>query len=57
MRDDPSTFRLRAIACEQRAAHSEDMDSKREWSELAIEWHTLANIAARLSPDDDVGFA
>src|SRR5205085_942347 len=39
MRDDSSTFRLRAIACEQRAARSEDVDSKREWSEREIEWH------------------
>jgi hypothetical protein len=40
-------YRLKALACEQRASHSSDPASKQDWEELAIEWHTVANFAAR----------
>ncbi len=53
-------FRLRAIACEQRAAKAIDQSVKWEWSELASQWHTLAREMARaegLSGDDDIDFA
>jgi hypothetical protein len=38
--------RLRAIQCEQRAREAPDAASKREWEELAVEWHLMANLAA-----------
>jgi hypothetical protein len=38
---------MKALACEQRARDTSDPTSKRDWEELAIEWHTMANFAAR----------
>jgi hypothetical protein len=40
-------YRMKALACEQRAKAASDPTSKLDWEELAIEWHTLANFAAR----------
>ena len=40
-------YRMKALACEQRARDTSDPTSKRDWEELAIEWHTMANFAAR----------
>ena len=41
------TYRMKALACEQRAKDASDPTAKRDWEELAIEWHTMANFAAR----------
>lgn len=38
--------RLRAIQCEQRAREAPDPASQREWEELAVEWHLMANLTA-----------
>lgn len=40
-------YRTKALACEQRASDASDPASKQDWEELAIEWHTMANFAAR----------
>jgi hypothetical protein len=40
-------YRMKALACEQQARDTSDPTSKRDWEELAIEWHTMANFAAR----------
>jgi hypothetical protein len=40
-------YRTKALLCEQRAVEATDPTSKRDWEELAIEWHTMANFAAR----------
>jgi hypothetical protein len=40
-------YRMKALVCEQRATESSDPTSKQDWEELAIEWHTMANFAAR----------
>jgi hypothetical protein len=42
-------YRMKALVCEQRAHDSSDPTSKQDWEELAIEWHTMANFAARAS--------
>jgi hypothetical protein len=44
-------FRLRAIATEQRAREASDPTSKREWEDLAIEWHLQAHLAAQEGGD------
>ena len=46
MVDQSKLFRLRALANEQRATQTSDSLIKREWTDLAIQWHLLANIAA-----------
>jgi hypothetical protein len=38
--------RARAVLCEHREHDAPDADSRREWTELAIEWHLLARAAA-----------
>jgi hypothetical protein len=42
-------FRLKALFSEQRARESSDPTSKRDWEELAIEWHMMANLAVGAS--------
>jgi hypothetical protein len=44
--DRSDVFRLRALYCEQQAGESTDRTSKQDWEVLAIECHTMANIAA-----------
>ena len=40
--------RARAIVCELRSREAPEVVTRKEWTELAIEWHALANAAARL---------
>ncbi len=47
--DRSGVFRLKALSSEQRARDSTDPTSKQDWEELAIEWHTIANLAARMN--------
>jgi hypothetical protein len=49
MVDSSSTYRLRAVAAEHRARIASDADAKKEWEELAIQWHLLAGLAAQYS--------
>jgi hypothetical protein len=42
-------FRLKALSSEQRARESTNQQSRDDWEELAIEWHTMANLAAGAS--------
>jgi hypothetical protein len=38
-------FRMKALFSEQRARESSEPTSRSNWEELAIEWHTMANLA------------
>ncbi len=49
--DRSGVFRLKALFSEQRARESIDPTSKQDWEELAIEWHTIANLSARLNSE------
>jgi hypothetical protein len=40
-------YRLKALACEQSSLDATDRAIKTAWTEIAIEWHTLSNRAAR----------
>jgi hypothetical protein len=44
---DPTMYRAKALACEQQARLALDPAAKRDWEELAIEWHTIAHFATR----------
>jgi hypothetical protein len=48
MTDPSSTYRLRALASEQHARNASDPAIKKEWEDLAIQWHLIAHIAAEL---------
>jgi hypothetical protein len=39
------TQRARAMLCEQREREAPDATSRREWTELAIEWHLLGRAS------------
>lgn len=41
-------LRARAILCEARSHDAVDVNLSKEWAELAIEWHALANAAAHI---------
>jgi hypothetical protein len=45
--DRSGIFRLKALFSEQRARESTNATAKQDWEELAIEWHMMANLAAR----------
>jgi hypothetical protein len=53
--DRSDIFRLKALFCEERSRESSDPTSKQDWAELAIEWHTMAHLAARLNGDSEAG--
>ncbi len=49
MSDQSKAYRIRAIASEQRAASTVDPLLKKEWEEIAIHWHMIANLAAQMN--------
>ena len=49
MADLSGTYRLRALECERRARDAFDPDVIKEWNELAIQWHLMANLSAQES--------
>lgn len=40
-------YRLKAVASELRAKDARDPAVRQDWEEMAIEWHLMANLAAR----------
>jgi hypothetical protein len=42
-------FRLKALFSEERARESTDPTSRKDWEELAIEWHMMASLADHAS--------
>jgi hypothetical protein len=42
-------YRERAFSCEKMAEEATDQAIRKQWEELAIQWHYMANQAARLS--------
>jgi hypothetical protein len=48
MVEPSSTYRLRALASEQHAREASNPAIKKEWEDLAIQWHLIAHIAAEL---------
>ena len=49
MNPESHLFRLRAVQCEQRARDAADALIKREWEDIALEWHLLANAIGKAS--------
>jgi hypothetical protein len=40
-------YRAKALDCEQREREATDFETKCAWTEIAIEWHALANRRAQ----------
>jgi hypothetical protein len=47
--DLSAKYHLKAVGCEQQAAHATDHTTEQEWRELAAQWHSMADQAATLS--------
>jgi hypothetical protein len=48
-------YRARALECEQCAKQATDKAIRRQWEDLAIQWHAMANQAAWLRKEPDAG--
>jgi hypothetical protein len=44
-------YHLKAVGCEKCAEHASDQITEHEWQELATQWHSMADQAARMSDD------
>jgi hypothetical protein len=44
-------YHLKAVGCEKCAEHASDRTTEHEWQELATQWHSMADQAARMSDD------
>jgi hypothetical protein len=47
--DRTDVFRSKALFCEERSRECSDLTSKQDWAELAMDWHAMAHLAARLT--------
>jgi hypothetical protein len=45
----PRKYHLKAIKCEKRAEHASDLTTRKQWHELATQWRSMADQAARTS--------
>jgi hypothetical protein len=55
--DKAKLHRMRAVMCDQHASQATDPQVKRDWEELAMEWHHLASEEERTTGDDDIEVA
>jgi hypothetical protein len=46
-------YRMRAVISNQRESEATGPQLKRNWEELAMEWHHLASEEERMTGDDD----
>jgi hypothetical protein len=49
--DLSAKYHLKAVGCEQQAEQATDQTTEREWRQLAVQWHSMADQAATLSAD------
>jgi hypothetical protein len=44
-------YHLKGIGCEKCAAEASDQTTEQEWQELAAQWHSMADQAAKMSAE------
>ena len=44
-------YHRKAVGCEKCAEHASDQTTEHEWQELATQWHSMADQAAKMSDD------
>jgi hypothetical protein len=49
--DLSETYHLKAFGCEKCAKLASDQATEQEWQELATQWHSMADQAARMLGD------
>jgi hypothetical protein len=47
----PQTYHLNAIGCEKQAKRATDPATEQQWHELAVQWHLIADQAAKMQGD------
>lgn len=47
-----TVYRLKALDAERRVREATSSQLRLEWGQIALEWHNLANTAARRSSED-----
>jgi hypothetical protein len=45
-------YHLKAVRCERCAKNASDQTTEQEWQQLAAQWHSMANQAAKLQGDN-----
>jgi hypothetical protein len=45
-------YHQKAVGCEKCAEHASDQTTEQEWQELAAQWHSMADQAAKIPGDD-----
>ena len=48
------TYHLKAVACERCAKNASDQTTGQEWQQLAAQWHSMADQAAKLQGDNNL---
>jgi len=51
--DLSAKFHLKVV-CERQAEHATDQTTEQEWQELAVQWHSMADQAAKLLGDNNL---
>jgi hypothetical protein len=41
-------YYLKAVGCEKCAEHASDLTTEQQWHELAMQWHSMADQAAKV---------
>jgi hypothetical protein len=44
-------YHLKAVGCEKCAVHASDRSTEQAWQELAAQWHSMADQAAKMPGD------
>jgi len=44
-------YHLKAAGCEKCAKHASDQTTEHEWHELAVQWHSMEDQAAKMQGD------
>jgi hypothetical protein len=44
-------YHLKAVGCEKCSVHASDQSTGQEWQELAAQWHSMADQAAKILGD------
>jgi hypothetical protein len=45
-------YHQKAVGCEQHAQHATDRATEQEWRQLAVQWHSMADQAAKMLGDE-----
>ena len=47
-------YHLKAVGCDKCAEQASDIATEQQWHELAKQWHSMADLAAKLSGESSL---